>query len=132
VTPEHSKPTVLVVDDERVIADTLATILKGHGFDATAVYSGSAAIENTRKSNPDILVCDIALGEESGIETAMQIKTVRPDCRIIMISGAQSSAEMLEQASAQGHEFEVLAKPFHPTTLIDRLRGVFDQTGETA
>jgi CheY-like chemotaxis protein len=126
---EHPKPTVLVVDDERVIADTLATILRNEGFGATAVYSGTPAVENAREFPPNFLVCDIVLHEESGIETAMRIKTIRPDCTIVLISGAQASAEMLEQASAQGHEFEVLARPLHPTHLIDKLRRTIVQLG---
>jgi CheY-like chemotaxis protein len=132
LTSENPRLTVLVVDDERIIADTLAAILRSNGFGATAVYNGNAAVENARESHPDVLVCDIVLGGESGIETAMQIKSMWPDCRIILISGAHASTEMLEQASAQGHEFEVLAKPFYPTTLIDKLRGAFDQTNEAA
>ena len=42
------KPKVLVVDDERVIADTLAIILNQHGLDASAVYTGTAAVERAR------------------------------------------------------------------------------------
>ena len=130
--PERSKPTVLVVDDERVIADTLVAILRNEGFAATVTYSGSAAVENARESSPDVLICDIVLEAVSGIEVAMRIRAMCQDCTIILMSGAQASAELLEQASAEGHEFEVLAKPFHHTTLIDKLRGGFDQTGEAA
>ena len=130
--PERSKPTVLVVDDERVIADTLVAILRNEGFAATVTYSGSAAVENARESSPDVLICDIVLEAVSGIEVAMRIRAMCQDCTIILMSGAQASAELLEQASAEGHEFEVLAKPFHHTTLIDKLRGGFDQTGESA
>jgi CheY-like chemotaxis protein len=132
VTPEHPEPTILVVDDERVIADTLATILRSEGFEATAVYSGKAAIENARELHPGALVCDIMLGVESGIETALAIEAIWPHCRIILISGAQASGELLDAARAKGHEFEVLAKPFHPTTLIEKLRTSPDQTSEAA
>jgi DNA-binding NtrC family response regulator len=121
-----------VVDDERIIADTLAATLRSDGFDAASTYRGQDAIEIARDSPPDTLVCDIVLGGESGIEVATQIKAIRPDCRIILISGAHASSELLERASAQGHEFEVLAKPFHPTTLIDKLRGTIIQPGEAA
>ena len=121
-----------MVDDERVIADTLVAILRNEGFAATVTYSGSAAVENARESSPDVLICDIVLEAVSGIEVAMRIRAMCQDCTIILMSGAQASAELLEQASAEGHEFEVLAKPFHHTTLIDKLRGGFDQTGESA
>jgi DNA-binding response OmpR family regulator len=122
MTPEALKPKVLVVDDERVIADMLAAILRSEGFGVTAVYSGDDALQAARGSAPDALVCDIMLVAVNGIEIAMQIRAIHPDCTIILISGAQSSVELLEQARDQGHDFEVLAKPFHPTTLIERLR----------
>src|SRR3569623_407437 len=54
----HVKPKVLVVDDERVIADTLAMILNQSGFQATAVYSGEAALETASTYKPDMLIAD--------------------------------------------------------------------------
>lgn len=125
-------PVIHVVDDERVIADTLAIVLKTNGFDATAVYRGLDAIELARKSPPDALVCDIMLGGTNGIEIATQVRELYTDCRIILISGAGESAELLEKARATGQEFEVFAKPFHPTTLIDRLREVLGPSTEAA
>lgn len=126
------KPTVLVVDDDRVIADTLAAILRSEGFGAKAVYSGNAAVADARQYVPDALVCDSVLGEANGIEIAIQIGVVCPNCRIILISGAQVSGDLLDQARAAGHEFDVLAKPFHPTTLIEKLRSEPGQTDEAA
>jgi CheY-like chemotaxis protein len=121
-TPDN--PTVLIVDDERVVADTLAIILRGSGFNATPAYSGEAAVTIARESAPQFLVCDIFLLDGmTGIEVAIQIGALHPDCRIILISGLAASSDLLNEALTQGHEFEVLAKPFHPTVLIERLRG---------
>jgi CheY-like chemotaxis protein len=112
---------VLVVDDEHRIADTLAAILEINGFEAKAVYSGNVAIENARDPGLDVLVCNIIMDGMSGIEAAMRIRAICPDCRIILISGAHASNDLLDEARAEGYEFEVLAKPFHPTILINRL-----------
>lgn len=125
-------PKVLVVDDDRVIADTLAAILNNGGFDATPVYRGEDALLAARQSPPDAVVCDIMLGGINGIEVATQIRTILPDCRIILISGAGESGGLLEQTRAAGEEFEVIAKPFHPTTLLDRLRRAFGPSTEAA
>jgi CheY-like chemotaxis protein len=122
--PERFRPTVLVVDDDHVIADTLAAILRSEGFGVTAVYSGDGALEVARGSPLDVLVCDIILLTVNGIEIAMQIRALHPACAIILISGAHSSVDLLEKASEEGQQFEVLAKPFHPTTLIEKLRGL--------
>ena len=115
----HPVPAVLVVDDEQIIAETLAAILKNNGFDATPVYRGEDALDVARASPLDAVVCDIMLGNVNGIEVATQIRAIRPECRIILISGANESAGLLEQA---GEPFVVLAKPFHPETLLEKLR----------
>ena len=129
---EREEQTVLVVDDEPMIADTLAAILRHHGFNATAVYSGDAAVESARELPPYALVCDIVLSGVSGIEVATQVQVIRSDCKVILISGAQASSDLLDEGRANGHEFEVLAKPFHPTTLIEKLRAASDQIIEAA
>jgi DNA-binding NtrC family response regulator len=117
-------PTVLVVDDERVVADTLTIILRNNGFNARTAYGGEVAVAIARESPLHFLVCDIALMDGmTGIEVAIQIGALRPDCRVILISGIAASSDLLEKAHAQGHQFEVLGKPFHPTLLIDLLRG---------
>jgi CheY-like chemotaxis protein len=58
----------------------------------------------------------------SGIQMAIQIKAALPDTRIVLLSGQASTAEMMRLAAADGHEFELLAKPIHPEELIMRLR----------
>ena len=116
-------PAVLVVDDERVVADTLALVLRDSGFDVTTAYSGETAIAIAQNSQPHFLVCDIfLLSSMTGIDAAIQIRALWPDCGIILISGLPESLDLLDKARMGGHEFEILAKPFHPTVLIDMLR----------
>jgi len=100
MAPERHKPTVLVADDERVIADTLAAVLRNEGFAATAVYSGDAATAAAHEFPPAALVCDIILLTGNGIELAIQIRAMHPACTIILISGAQLSADLLDEARA--------------------------------
>src|ERR1035437_5471062 len=80
-------PRVLIVDDECVIADSLALILNQNGFDATAVYSGEAAVETAVTFNPDVLISDVVMGEMNGIELALRVSVLLPGCRVILISG---------------------------------------------
>ncbi|HKR27697.1 MAG TPA: response regulator [Terriglobales bacterium] len=116
-------PTVLIVDDESSIARTLSLILEAHGYRAAIARSGDEAVEQARASAPDVFVCDIVMPGISGIEAAIQIRTLCPECRIMLMSGNTVSTELLDQARARGHEFEVLAKPFHPTRLMEWLQG---------
>jgi CheY-like chemotaxis protein len=119
------KAKVLVADDERIIADTLTIILNQSGFETTAAYSGEEVVEIVEQNGmrTDILVCDVVMAGMNGIETAVLVRKTLPSCRIILLSGQAVAAELLDDARAQGYEFELLAKPLHPMQLIAQLRG---------
>lgn len=116
------KPKVLVADDERVIADTLAIILNQSGFQATAVYSGEKAVEAAKDLQPDMLISDVIMTDLNGIDAAIRIRAMLPSCKILLFSGQAATADLLDRARGQGHEFEILAKPVHPQDLLARLR----------
>jgi CheY-like chemotaxis protein len=119
----NSKLRVLVADDEQVIANTLAIILNQAGFEARAVYSGERAIDALDSFQPDMLISDVIMTGMTGIEAAIQTRAKLPHCKILLFSGQAATADLLERARAQGHEFEILAKPVHPKDLLDKLRG---------
>lgn len=121
-TTNGSKPRVLVADDEQVIANTLAIILNQAGFEARAVYSGEKAIDALDTFMPDMLISDVIMTGMTGIEAAIQTRQKLPNCKILLFSGQAATADLLERARAQGHEFEILAKPVHPTDLLAKLR----------
>ena len=122
MTTPSSKPKVLVADDEQVIANTLAIILNQAGFEAKAVYSGESAVENIDEFQPNMLISDVIMTGMTGIEAAIKIREKLPTCKILLFSGQAATADLLEKARAQGHEFEILAKPVHPTDLLAKLR----------
>jgi CheY-like chemotaxis protein len=111
-----------VVDDERVIADTLAIILNQNGFDAVAVYTGTAAVDYARDARPDLIISDVFMPDLNGIEAAIRIRQILPSCKILLFSGQAATADLLEKAREQGHEFDILAKPIHPQDLLTKLR----------
>src|SRR5665213_2841227 len=100
-----AKPRVLVADDEQVIANTLAIILNQAGFEARAVYSGEKAIEALDIFHPDMLISDVIMTGMTGIEAAIQTREKLPKCKILLFSGQAATADLLERARAQGHEF---------------------------
>jgi CheY-like chemotaxis protein len=120
--PAGKKPIVLVVDDEQVIADTLAKILDLNGYDASAVYTGTAAVESARSLRPDLIISDVIMPDMNGIEAAISIRSFLPSCKILLFSGQAATADLLEDARAHGHEFEILAKPVHPSDLLAKLK----------
>ena len=117
-----AKPKVLVADDERVIADTLVIILNQQGFDATAVYSGERAVEMAETLRPDMLISDVIMPDTNGIDAAIKVRQILPSCKILLFSGQAATADLLDRARSQGHEFEILAKPVHPQDLLAKLK----------
>ena len=116
------KPRVLVVDDERVIADTLAIILGQNGYETTVAYTGKEAVEKVRTVQPNLIISDVIMPDMNGIDAAIQIRKMLPQCKILLFSGQAATADLLENARQQGHEFEILAKPVHPADLLAKLK----------
>lgn len=119
---QPAKPRVLVVDDERVIADTLSIILNQNGFDASPAYSGTSAVDRAREIKPELVISDVIMQDMNGIDAAIRIRELLPGCKILLFSGQAATADLLEKARAQGHEFEILAKPVHPQDLLAKLK----------
>jgi CheY-like chemotaxis protein len=119
---EMVRPRVLVADDERVIADTLAMILNQSGFEARAVYSGEKALAEAASFQPKMLISDVIMADLNGIDAAIRIREMLPEIKILLFSGQAATADLLEKARARGYEFEILAKPVHPQDLLSRLR----------
>ena len=117
------KARVLVVDDEQVIADTLARILDLNGYEASAVYTGTSAVETAKTTQPDLIISDVVMPDMNGIEAAIKIREILPNCKILLFSGQAATADLLEEARARGHEFEILTKPVHPSDLLAKLKG---------
>lgn len=115
-------PRILVVDDEKVIADTIVQILNRNGFIAEAAYGGKEAIEKAKCHCPDLVLSDVLMPQIDGVEAATQIREYCPETRIVLFSGQAATVEILARARQRGHTFELLAKPIHPTELIKHLR----------
>jgi DNA-binding response OmpR family regulator len=112
------RPVVLVVDDESVIADTIAEILTRKGYAAIPVYDAEEALETALVMPPELLLTDVVLPGMSGIELSIKIKRIFPDCKILLFSGQAATTEMLTSANQAGHRFDLLSKPIHPTDLL--------------
>ena len=112
---------VLVVDDEHTIADTLAIILNKAGFNASAVYSGTDAVEVAKSVKPDLIISDVAMPDMNGIEAMILVRGFLPTCKVLLFSGHASTVDLLADVRARGHHFDLLAKPVHPQDLIARL-----------
>ena len=116
--PKHK---ILVVDDERPIADMLAVILNRNNYNAEAAYGGMEAVERSREFCPDLVLTDVVMPDMNGVEAAMQIRRICPDCHILLFSGMATTADLLADARQRGESFEMIAKPVHPRYILERL-----------
>ena len=116
---------VFVVDDEPVIAGTLVEILRRNGYDAIPFISADDAITSAKNLPPDLLLSDVVMPGMSGLKLALHFKQTYPDCRILLLSGQAATLDLLQAARMRGYDFELLAKPIHPTDLLKQImRGV--------
>jgi len=128
LSSEQYRPRVLVADDERLIANTLGTILTRSGFETTVVYDGQQAVDAARVWRPDILLSDVVMPALNGVEAAIQICAIIPECRVLLFSGQAGTSDLLQAARARGHNFEVLPKPIPPNELLAHLRSALDNS----
>jgi DNA-binding NtrC family response regulator len=122
------KQKVYVVDDEKVIAETLAMILNGAGFIALPFVNPREALDAAAfASPPDLLISDVVMPEMSGVDLAIQFRKTYPECRILLFSGRATTASLLEAARSQGFDFDILKKPLHPDDLLAKIRSFSDR-----
>ena len=116
-----AKPVVLIVDDEKVIADTLSIILARSGFTTMTAYDGASALNLAKKLSPDLLLSDVVMPGMTGIDLAIALKHTIPTCKVLLFSGQASTVDLLEEARRLGHDFTTLTKPVHPTDMLRRI-----------
>jgi CheY-like chemotaxis protein len=120
--PAERRPVVLIVDDERLIADTLSAIFAKCGFVTWAAYDARSALEVAKLCAPEILISDVALPGMNGVELAIALVEAVPACKVLLFSAHAGAAELVLDAREKGHEFLFLAKPLHPAVVVTRVK----------
>lgn len=116
------KPTILVVDDQQMLADTTTMVLNQSGFRAHRAYSGQSALEMALDLKPDYLLTDVLMPGMNGVDLAICVRNQLPATVIVLISGQAGITDLLHQAKEGGYEFNLLAKPVRPEKLLEYLR----------
>lgn len=116
---------ILIVDDERSIADSVAEIVATAGYDALAAYSGADALGKALEFRLNLLLTDVLMPGKNGFELALEIKEMYPDSRILLFSGQASTAQLATtygpMFTRRGYRYELLPKPLHPASLLKKL-----------
>lgn len=116
------KRHTLVIDDNKVVADTLAMVLNTDGFEARAVYRGETGVELARSLEFEFLVTEVLMPQMNGIEAAIQIRDLLPKYKVLLVTGDHDTSTLLQDALSRGYKFEILAMPVHPLVLFQTLR----------
>jgi CheY-like chemotaxis protein len=110
---------VLVVDDDRLVADTLTLIFEKSGFAAKAAYSADEALDCSREFPPDLLLCDVTMPGRDGLSLVNDLATEQPACRILVLTGFYSNLKNVrEQARRLTRPVGILTKPCQPADLL--------------
>jgi DNA-binding NtrC family response regulator len=115
---------IFVVDDEKIISQTVAAILRQAGFRASAFELAQQAIDAASTEAPDLMITDVVMPGMSGIDLAIYFQQHWPACKTLLFSGQAVTADLLEDARKSGYQFDVLPKPVHPTDLLAKLRAL--------
>jgi DNA-binding NtrC family response regulator len=116
--------TVLIVDDEKVMRESLVEWLQEDGFGVRSAESGMEALQIMDQIEPVVLVADIKMPGMDGITLVRKVKERRPDLPIIMIT-AFATVENAIQSMKEG-AYDFITKPFPPEKLSHVLRHVIE------
>jgi len=114
------EPTVLVVDDEEDFVQTLLKRLRRIGVDCDGAYNGIEALDKVSERDFDVVLLDMKLVKEDGNDVLREIKLLRPETEVVILTGhasASAGREGLEHGA-----FDYLIKPVEFETLHEKLR----------
>jgi two-component system, chemotaxis family, chemotaxis protein CheY len=128
-------PSVLVIDDEPEVRDSIRQVLSRVGFDVRTADNGATGIQGFFEQPPDVVIVDIIMPRNNGIEVIRKIRASYPGARIVAITGGGNFGALgykpgtlvteayLASASESGAD-AVMTKPFHRTELIALVRSL--------
>lgn len=115
-----SEATILVVDDEDDIRHMLCKLLTRAGYAAESAAHGLEAMEQIRSKPIDLVITDILMPEQEGIETIIELRKKHPAIKVIAMSGGGrgEAAHYLDMAQVYGAH-QVFNKPFEHSALLE-------------
>jgi CheY-like chemotaxis protein len=114
---------VLLIDDDPLVQYTVSKILTSRGYEVVAAADGERGFEAVAVENPAVVITDLIMPEQEGLETIIRIKREYPEIGIIAISGGgrYNNLDMLPMAQSLGAD-AIVSKPFEPEELLNPLR----------
>ena len=120
-TKDRSAGRVLVVDDEKPLAQMVATYLERAGFSVAQAHTGIDAVDKARRFSPDVIVLDLGLPGMDGLEVCRQVRSFS-DCYILMLTARGSEDDKIAGLTTGADDY--ITKPFGVRELVTRVRAV--------
>jgi DNA-binding NtrC family response regulator len=121
------KKKALVIDDERIVLDSVSKILKEEDFEVQVTQSGRQGLELATQKEYDIVLTDLRMPDMGGMRVLRDVKRARPSLPVVMITGfgtVKSAVQAMKLGAA-----EYLEKPFSPDELIKTVNSALDIAG---
>ncbi len=122
------RPLALVIEDDPILATTIAAILHGNGIAALIAGNAFSAFDTAMVIPPEIVIADLALPGMNGLDLVCEITRAVPDCEAILFAG-QFSGGLADRIRAPGSRFNVLTKPVHPSDLLNTVFDILGRQG---
>ena len=119
------KKHILVIDDEVVITQLLASLLALSSYKVSIALSGQDGINLYREDPPDLVIVDLFMPGVDGLKVIHTLKSEYPDACFIALSGAEGGTLLLAKARELGAQF-ALEKPVENQTLLDAVASLLD------
>ncbi|MDO4243128.1 MAG: response regulator transcription factor [Actinomyces sp.] len=130
VRSDGSPIRVLVVDDEQMLADLLASALRYEGWEVTTAGTGIAAVRAAQDTDPDVVVLDIMLPDFDGLEVMRRIHGHKPDVPVLFLTAKDAVEDRVAGLTAGGDDY--VTKPFSLEEVVARLRALLRRSGASA
>ena len=119
------KQRILVVDDDKLVADTLNLIFLANGFESEARYSAADAMARAREFDPQLVLCDVTMPDETGLQMAEKMMQELPKTRMLMLTAYTSNNAKVDAESQRiGFPIKLLNKPCRPEDLLREARNL--------
>ena len=119
------RPLLLLVDDEVGVRESLKMVF-GKGYDLIEADSVETAIDQADRSRPDVVLLDVLMPRADGLQALERIKTIHPDCAVIMLTGVNS--QQLAAKAIDSGAFDFVGKPFDINDLREKVARAIDST----
>jgi len=129
VRVDGDPPRVLVVDDERSLAEVLGSVLRMEGWAVQTAHTGREAVRAARAFRPDAVVLDLMLPDIDGLDVLRQVRAADATVCVLFLTARDGVEDRIAGITAGGDDY--VTKPFSLEEVIARLRGLLRRAGST-